>query len=385
MIFTNNINDLINVKTDSYLHNPNYSSTKLFKYYNAKFVCTNGKRVIINNKNKLETGKGVLHRNINDLNSVRDDIQNIKDKGILCVDHLFIFTDDYGDRNICHWMTEQLLVLNYLIDLLNVLNDNSICDSANDNSTTNNKQVFVVINKKPRNSMFKLIRDYLHKIPHLNHSNILEIDLDTGEIFSFDSVNNIYVSNNAFSFDVANIYIGNAISNTLTNLYSGWDELHSRLLLTSSNINDDNPIYSNNFYMSRRNILDPNKRTNTRIMENLEEVSDIIVNKNYQEVFTDELQNIDDRINLFQNANTVVCELGAGMHNLLYCKEGTTIYVLFQKNNYSWLQEYFPLFDKKRMKVSLLIGETTSPEHNGNWLNTPWKLHIYELDKIPSC
>ena len=51
MIFTNNINDLINVKTDSYLHNPNYSSTKLFKYYNAKFVCTNGKRVIINNKN----------------------------------------------------------------------------------------------------------------------------------------------------------------------------------------------------------------------------------------------------------------------------------------------------------------------------------------------
>ena len=47
MIFTNNIKDLINVKTDCYLHNKQYSSTKLYKYYNAKFVGIEGKRVII--------------------------------------------------------------------------------------------------------------------------------------------------------------------------------------------------------------------------------------------------------------------------------------------------------------------------------------------------
>ena len=375
MIFTNNIKDLINVKTDCYLHNKQYSSTKLYKYYNAKFVGIEGKRVIINNKNQLDSGTGVLHRNLNDLNSIKDNIdtQKLKNKGVLCIDHLFIFTDDYGDRNICHWMTEQLLVLNYLIDILNILSNSS-----------NPEQVFVVINKKPRNSMFNMIRDYLHKIPHLNHSNILEIDLNTGEIFSFDSINSVYVSNNAFSFEVFNLYIGNAINNKLTNLYSGWDELHSRLSLNLDS-NSTHINFSKNFYMSRRNLLNPNKRTNTRVMENLEEISDIIVNKNYQEVFTDELQNLDERINLFQNANTIVCELGAGMHNLLYCKEGTTIYVLFQKNNYSWLQEYFPLFENKKMKVSLLIGETTSSHHNGNWLNTPWKLHIYELDKIPIC
>jgi hypothetical protein len=375
MIFTNNINDLIKINTDSYLHNSKYSSTKLNKYYNAKFIGIDGKRVIINNKNQLDTGTGVLHRNLNDLNLIKDniDIHNLKNKGVLYIDHLFIFTDDYGDRNICHWMTEQLLVLNYLIDILHILSNSS-----------NPEQLFVVINKKPRDSMFNMIRDYLHKIPHLNHSNILEIDLNTGEIFSFDSINSVYVSNNAFSFEVSNLYIGNAINNKLTNLYSGWDELHSRLCLNSDNNSTyTHTNFSKNFYMSRRNLLKPNKRTNTRVMENLEEVSDIIVKKNYQEIFTDELENLDDRIDLFQNANTIICELGAGMHNLLYCNKGTTIYVLFQRNNYSWLQEYFPLFENKKMKVTLLVGETTNPEHNGNWLNTPWKLPILELDKIP--
>lgn len=379
MIFTNNVKDLISVKTDCYLHNKQYSSTKLYKYYNAKFVGIDGKRVIINNKNQIETGKGVLHRNFSDLNSIKntieDKINNLitNKKGILCLDHLFIFTDDYGDRNICHWMTEQLLVLNYLIDLVNVLSTNE-----------SPEQIFVVINKKPRNSMFNMIRDYLYKIPNLNHNNILEVDLNTGEIFSFDSVNNIYVSNDSFLFEACNIYIGNAVSNTLHNLYMGWSSLHSRLLLTNLETQSD-PKYSQNFYMSRRNLLDPNKRTNTRVLDNLEEVSDIIVNKNYQEIFTDELQNLDDRINLFQNANTIVCELGAGMHNLLYCNEVTNVYVLFQRNNYSWLQEYFPLFENKKMKVTLLVGETTNPEHNGNWLNTPWHLPISELDKIPIC
>ena len=381
MIFTNNINDIINLKTDCYFHNKEYNSTKLYKYYNAKFMGIDGKRVIINNKNQIQTGKGVLHRNSNDLDVIKDRVKDktsnqSNNKGILCVDHLFIFTDDYGDRNICHWMTEQLLVLNYLIDLVNVLTNSS-----------NPEQVYVVINKKPRNSMFNMIRDYLHKIPHLNHSNILEIDLNTGEIFSFDSVNNIYVSNDSFSFETYNIYIGNAISNTLHNLYSGWHYLHSRLITKADPILESKTglKYSKNFYISRRNLLDPNKRTNTRVLDNLEEVSDIIVNKNYQEIFTDELANLDDRIQLFQNAESIVCELGAGMHNLLYCNEGTTIYVLFQRNNYSWLQEYFPLFENKKMKVMLLVGETTNDKHNGNWLNTPWKISISELDKIPIC
>ena len=104
--------------------------------------------------------------------------------------------------------------------------------------------------------------------------------------------------------------------------------------------------------------------------------------KNYIEVFTDELNSLDDRINLFKKAKNIVCELGAGMHNLLYCKEGVNIIVMYQKNNISWLEEYYPLFRYKKMNVKIIAGETTSPKHNGNWLNTPWKLDIHDLESV---
>lgn len=375
MIFINNLLDLLKVDKNSYYHNKEYGFTTLYKYYDSVFTGYQGKRILINN-NKLETGKGVLHRENKYLDGISNKIDDLKSKQQLSIDNLFVFTDDYGDRNICHWMTEQLLVLNYLIDIMYHF------DSTKE-------RLWVVINKNRKHSMFNIIKDYLYKIPLLNSSRILEMDFQTGEIFDYDSVNNIYSSTNNFGFNVNNLYIGNAIKNNLFNIYHGWDKLHSRLVINesidSNDSNSNTPSQITNMYMSRRNLLDPSKKTNTRIMENLEQISLNIVFKNYTEVYTDELNTLDDRINLFKNVKTIVCELGAGMHNLLYCNEGVNLYVMFQKNNYSWLQEYFPLFEKKKMRVTLLVGETTSHEHNGNWLNTPWKLDLTEMNKLPIC
>jgi len=386
MIFTNNINDIINIDKDSFYFKKDYSNTKLYKYYNSLISGFEGNRVLISKNNKVETGNNVLHRDLEFSKKLNPYISRIKERDSLIIDNLFVFTDDYGDRNICHWMTEQLLVLNYLIDILNTLNNYKV---SNDSSSDEYK-VYVLINKNPRNSMFQLIRDYLSKIPLLESNNILEVDLQTGELYNFDNINGIYNSINKFSILSKNIFVGNSISNNLSSLYSGWNFLHNRLSI--SNITELNynkyltPLSKfKNFYMSRRNLLDPSKKTNTRVMENLSEISDIISFKNYIEVFTDELNSLDDRINLFKKAKNIVCELGAGMHNLLYCSEGVNVYVMFQKNNYSWLQEYFPLFQNKKMKVTLLVGETTSNQHNGNWLNTPWKLDVFELNKIPNA
>lgn len=385
MIFTNNINDIINIEKDAFYFNKDYSNTKLYKYYNSLISGFEGKRVLINQNNKIETGHNVLHRDKEFSNKMNSYVTRIKERNSLIVDNLFVFTDDYGDRNICHWMTEQLLVLNYLIDILNTLNNYK---TSNDSSSDEYK-VYVLINKNPRNSMFQIIRDYLSKIPLLESVDILEIDLQTGELYNYDNINGIYNSINKFSILSKNIFIGNSISNNLGSLYSGWNFLHNRILILDTNeITYNNYVtpLSNfkNLYMSRRNLLDTSKKTNTRVMENLVEISDTICFKNYIEVFTDELNSLDDRINLFKEAQNIVCELGAGMHNLLYCSEGINVYIMFQKNNYSWLQEYFPLFQNKKMKVTLLVGETTSNQHNGNWLNTPWKLDVIELNKIPN-
>ena len=376
MIFTNNINDIITSKKDAFYYKKDYRNTKLYKYYNSLFSGFEGKRVIINQDDKIETGNNILERDLKFSKKMVSNIPVIKEKDSLIVDNLFIFTDDYGDRNICHWMTEQLLVLNYLIDILN--------EPGIDNS-----QLYVVINKNPRNSMFQLIRDYLKHISSLKANNILEVDLQTGELYYYNNNCNNYISLNKFSIFSENIFVGNSLSENLSTLYSGWNMLHNRLTLANKDTiyyNNNNILLNNcnNFYMSRRNLLDPSKKTNTRVMENLVEISDIICFKNYIEIFTDELNSLEDRINLFKNAKSIVCELGAGMHNLLYCSEGITVYVMLQKNNYIWLNDYLPLFEKKRIKFILLVGKTTSEKHNGNRLNTPWNLDVSELNKIPS-
>jgi hypothetical protein len=402
MIFTPTLTEIVNCNTNSYYNNKSYKLNTIYKFYQSFLTGIQGKRCLYNSKGNLETARRVL---IRDTNNVVDTIKSLHMEQLtasLKVKAVFLFTDDYGDRNICHWMTEQLLVLNYLIDILQLLNNNNKHtyndgndgndDDNDDNENTKKSNLDantlpfsisdlkIVINKNPRQSMYQIIRDYLYKIPYLDKNNILEIDLEDNKIYQ----NGELLSDNGM--EIQHCFVGNTIRTTLNTIYDGWNKLHNRLNLDSS---DNKDIYSSenhyncpHFYMSRRNLLDPNKKTNTRVLENLDEVSNIINNKGYTEIFTDELNTLEERIYLFKNAKSIVCELGAGMHNLLYCSEGTEIYIMLQKNNYSWLQEYFPLFKQKNMKVCLLIGETTNSEHNGNWLNTPWKLDILELNKI---
>lgn len=353
---------------------------------NGKFIGYKNRRYILDSNNDLILKDNILERHyipnnetVNEINSIflTNENENENEKNNLITRNLnlnkvFIFTESYGDRNICHWLTEQLMILNYLIDLLR-----------------EDKNIHVIINKNRRQSMNSIIIDYLYAIPELNTENIIEIDFNGDE--------NILIRGN-------NIYLGNAIYCNLSNIYQNWNNLHSRLDFNliksrrnildnsyssnnntgnSDNISDDNKIkYSKNIYMSRRNIYKPGKNTNTRILENCDEISNIILNKGYQEVFTDELKDLEERNTLFSNIDNIVCELGAGMHNLLFCKDGINIIVLYQKNNISWLQEYYPLFKMKKFNVRIITGETTSHKHNGNWLNTPWRLNPSDVEKI---
>jgi hypothetical protein len=345
---------------------------------NGKFIGYQGRRYLLDQNNNFIFKDHTLERHyiphINTLTEINnifikfkgneeqnDDKINNKIIKSLSFNKVFLFTESYGDRNICHWLTEQLMVLNYLIDLLN-----------------NDCNIQVIINKNRRQSMNSIILDYLYAIPELNTKNIVEID--------FNDDKNVLINANK-------IYVGNALPCTLTNIYDCWNKLHSRLNFSLVKVKKDivkdydydydnsesECKYSKKIYMSRRNIYKPGKNTNTRVLENCDEISDIIVQKGYQEIYTDELEDLDERNKLFSNLDEIICELGAGMHNLLYCKNGINLTVLYQKNNITWLQEYYPLFKMKKMNVRIITGETTSHNHNGNWLNTPWKLNLDDV------
>lgn len=332
-----------------------YHPCSLQIFNNASFIGFKNKRIILNEHHKFMNNT-ILERDW----KLDQDTQlqlntkiNNNNTNISHYENVFLFTESYGDRNICHWFTEQLMVLIYLINLL-----------KENNGNINN--IKVIINKNRRPSMNTIIKDYLLLVPNLDETNILELDLQDFTQLKCNT-----------------LYLGNAIKCNLKNIYPLWNSLHSNLKINNELNNEIfNTKYSKKIYMSRRNIYQPNKQTNTRILKNIDEISNIIVAKGYQEVFTDEINNIQERIYLFQNLDEIICELGAGMHNLLYCKEGIKLTVLYQNNNISWLQEYYPLFINKKFKVQIITGKTLNNNHNGNWLNTPWYLQPESLTNI---
>lgn len=333
-------------------------SLRIFK--NSSFIGFKNKRIILDEHYKFMNNT-ILERDwkLDQDMKTKLMIKINKNTNISHYKNVFLFTESYGDRNICHWFTEQLMVLNYLVDLLKRDNNND----SNINTIDNTFKI--IINKNRRTSMITIIKDYLLLVPNIDETNILELDLQDF----------IHLRCNT-------LYLGNAIKCDLKNIYPLWNSLHSNLKINTEFNNNLFFKYSKKIYMSRRNIYQPNKQTNTRLLINFDEISNIIVRKGYQEVFTDEIKNIKERIYLFQNLDEIICELGAGIHNLLYCKEGIELTVLYQNNNISWLQEYYPLFINKKFKVKIITGKTLNNNHNGNWLNTPWYLQPESLTSI---
>lgn len=307
-------------------------------YKNASFIGLNSKRYILWNNKLVE--EGVLQRSSNTITSI--DINEHKFISEKSYKKIFIFTENYGDRNIAHWMLEQLPVILYFIELLKTDPD-----------------IKIIINKNRRANMNSLIKDYILAIPNINPKNILNIDLTSIKI------------------NADKLYIGNSLKCNMNNFYPIWKELHHNINI-NSNLNYNDNEY-NKIYISRRNLLQTNKQTNTRIMVNLEDVSDLLVTKGYKEIFTDEIDNLQERINLFKSAKEIIMELGAGIYNLLYCPDEIDVKIMYQDNNISWLQEFYPMFKNKKFKVKLISGTKINNNHNGNWLNTPWILNQKKL------
>lgn len=340
-----------------------FKPCKLNTYTDHYFITIENKRFIYDLGTQKVVRNRVLERDLKEEQyleyekKINEQMKKVPTaQNFMELDRLFLFTESYGDRNICHWMTEQLMVLNYMIHLMDLddnLNEHSLCFHSS--------YPTILINKNRRESMRNMILDYVKSIPKLEEEDIIEYDM----------------SGDMKMIRCKLIYLGDALDCNLDNIYSLWEQLHSRLSIMPATNST-----SSKFYMSRRNIYQPGKHTNTRILENYEEISNTIVDAGYTEIFTDELESLGSRINLFKNADTIICELGAGVHNLLYCSEGTNVIIMYQKNNISWLEEYYPLFRHKKMNVKIIAGETTSPKHNGNWLNTPWKLYISDLKSV---
>ena len=318
-------------------HDGTYSSNDylmitLSKYLNSHFIGNKGNRVILNNKNEISIHEGVLLRNQRNFKSLDgiNIIENFK--------NVFIFTDDYGDRNFAHWFYEQFIVIIYLIDLIKYLPD-----------------IKIIINKNRRESMKNNIKDALLLINGISENNIYEFDL----------------SGNGNAIKADTIYIGNGMRCGMSNVYRVWNIIKSKLNL----LEDDAQKYGEKLYFSRRKT-----NTNARKLKNVEEVSNFLLKRGYNEIFLEDFT-LQNKINLLLNCKKVILEIGAGLLNLIFIKDTIDVTILIQDSpaNHNYLNIWKQFLETIPIKYKIIWGKRVEGEVDSNPINTPWILDMQKL------
>lgn len=293
----------------------------LNKIKNSIFIGDHGKRYIYYNNTFYNSS--ILQRN-------NVDNKNKNPKIIESFDDIFIFTEQHGDKNMYHWLYEYAPNFFFLFDLLKII-----------------PNIKIIINKNARYK--NNIKELLLFVPGLKESNIYE--------FEFKSV--------CLGIKSNNLFIGNFLN--YSNLNHIWEKVRPKININKINID----ILPKKIYISRRKT-----NTNSRKLINIDEISEYIIKKGYTEIFF-ENKSMSQKLHLLENCDELICELGAGMANFFMCKKTLKTIILLQKNNHNI--NFLYSFKNIPNNPILVYGTTFSNSHNGNPINTPWKLDCKKL------
>jgi hypothetical protein len=296
------------------------------KYKNSFFVGVEGKRYI-KTENKVIIPKIFLQEGKKpDTTQKYEVIENYE--------NIFIWTDHYGDKNICHWFHEQL---NGLVLLYNLYKEVS--------------NIKVIVNKNAR--IKQNIIDVLYFIPNFKKESIYEFDFKTG----------------CKAIKAKNLYLNLGNFNHSFNIPGKM----KYFFIESCNIKPEKQN-SNKIYISRRKT-----NGNNRKLINIEEVSEYIIKKGYKEVFMEDLS-MKEKLDIIYNSKDIIMEIGAGCINLCFCNKDVNIKIMKQNTYHQdkFYNRFFKpfLYDKK---VEFIIGENIKKFKSGNLCNTPWKLNVNKL------
>ena len=325
-----NINYFNTIKKDDIIiYNNNYYNSNISRFSNSFFIVNNNKRYIKTSNNKVIIPRILLQEgtkpNTNTPFKIVDSFKNI-----------FIWTEHYGDKNICHWFHEQLNGIVYLSKLYSL-----------------NPDIKIIVNKNA--PLKNNIKDILYFIPNFKKESIYEFDI-SNDCIAIQS-ENIYLNNGSFDYSL----------NLPCKIFKFLlDELN--VAINSSKID--------NIYISRRKT-----NTNSRKLENINEISDYILTKGYVEIFMEDLS-LNEKIDLIYNSKNIIMEIGAGCINLCFCNPNVNILLLTQKTNEMAIffnNMFYPVIQDK--KYSIVYGSTLK-DTNMKGVNTPWVLDINTLKEV---
>jgi hypothetical protein len=127
-----------------------------------------------------------------------------------------------------------------------------------------------------------------------------------------------------------------------------YDGKHSPIILIKRynriNLIDDNYLKSKNF-----NFTTGKERREINEIDSLEEYLKKKYNDNFNSVYL-ELIPFEEQIKIFNNAKLIVCAHGAGMSNMFFCKEQTTIIEVTCNMNWEFFDTMSKILNLKHIK-----------------------------------
>ena len=100
------------------------------------------------------------------------------------------------------------------------------------------------------------------------------------------------------------------------------------------------------------------EKTNTRNVNNEEEVLDFLKRKGFHRIYMEDYD-IFAQADIFNSAKQIVCPHGSSLTNLAYCESGTKVCEFFSPNYV--LPLYWSISNNLNLEYSYLIGEGNRP------------------------
>ncbi len=112
----NTMEELIGVRDDCLCNIPHNMPLPYIKLIHCYFFFYDDMRILLKKNGTMINLKGTLQRDDDPIVDIRFD--KTKHFKRIHLDHAFLFTEQYGDKNYHHWFFEQFVVIKYYLDIL---------------------------------------------------------------------------------------------------------------------------------------------------------------------------------------------------------------------------------------------------------------------------
>lgn len=149
---------------------------------------------------------------------------------------------------------------------------------------------------------------------------------------------------------------------------------------------DESEIVKNGFKWYIKKFTEMNTSIKPRILINGNEILNYLTSVGFDNIYF-ENYSFNNKIRMLNNVDIVFAELGAGIDNLIWMKDGGTVIIVYAECDFNdkFLNQFQHILKFKKLNVFILKGTylfEIQDTLGSTFTNTPWKINIEKLKQL---